>query len=653
MSYLRVAINKIITQIIILLLLYIVCRALFYAFNHDVIGPLSAAQWYQVLIGGFRFDLSAIAFLNSFWILLVLIFANRKTGTLVNRIIALFFLIPNTFALLFEVSDWVYFRFNRKRATIEVFDLILTKGDFISILPGYLVSFWYVPLLALLLGAGLWYSHRKLNRYFAEKIAVFRALNFPTHTQKKYIPVKVLFLALVGGMAVLAMRGGLQLVPINARNAIAYLPADKTGLVLNTPFSIITSVESGRLKEYQFMSDVEADAIIRPIKTYHTDKPFRKKNVVIIILESFSRVFTGLGTEKSYTPFLDSLSHKSIAFKQAYANGLRSNEGIPAVLSGIPSMMEGPIITSVYSNNKFTAIAEILQEEGYQTAFFHGSTNGSMGFDTYAKNAGFQQYFGRTEYAGEKDYDGTWGIYDEPFLQYAITQFSLLKQPFMTAVFTLSSHPPFAIPAKYKNRFPKGPLGVEESIGYADFALQQFFASATRQAWYANTVFVLTADHCAPFGSGYFYTDGLGRYQVPILIFDPEQEAQARYDSTLVQQIDILPTVLDYLHYPKPFFAMGNSMIDTTGTRAFITFLSGNYNSIVQQIHLKTVDTEIKEAYHFPADITDQFNLMNNGLQNDSLKAAERYTKAFIQLFNHSVIHNQMHRSTYPTNMAK
>lgn len=638
-------------QLIVLLLLYTLCRGLFYAFNHDTIGSLSAAQWGRVLWGGFRFDISAIAFLNSLWILLVLIFANREAGKTGRRIITLSFMIPNIIALLFEVSDWVYFPFNRKRATIEIFDLIFTKGDFASILPSYLVAYWYLPLLALLLILVLWYSHRRINAAYEARRVLFRQLGFATYTQKKYIPVKLLLIAVIGGFVVLAMRGGLQLVPINARNAIAYLPAEKTALVLNTPFSIITSVESGRLKEYDFMPQDTAMAIVKPIKQYNSTLAFQKKNVVIIILESFSRVFTGMGKGRSYTPFLDSLSNKSIAFTQAYANGLRSNEGIPAVLSGIPSMMEGPVITSVYSNNRFTAIAEILKAEGYHTAFFHGSTNGSMGFDTYAKNAGFQQYFGRTEYANEKDYDGTWGIYDEPFLQYTARQFGKLPQPFMGSIFTLSSHPPFAIPAQYKNRFPKGPLGVEESIGYTDYALEQFFAAAAKESWYANTVFLITADHCAPFGSEYFYTDGLGRYQVPILLFDPQKPQQARQDSSLVQQIDILPTVLDYLHYPKPFFAMGNSMLDTTATRAFITFLSGNYNSIVYGLHLKTNDTEFKEVYRFPADINDRLNVLQSLQQTDSLKAAEQYTRAFIQLFNHSVIHDQMHVQTMPTNI--
>jgi phosphoglycerol transferase MdoB-like AlkP superfamily enzyme len=653
MSYFRLTLRSILLHVLLLLLAYAIFRGLFYAFNYDEIGAVSRAEWGQALQGGLRFDLSAIAFINSLWILLMLIFSGHKPGKVWRRVIEWAFWLPNIVAILFEVSDWVYFRFNRKRATIEIFDLIFTKGDFVSILPGYIVSYWYVPLLATVLIGLLWYGHRKINRVIGAQYDLFEQLRFPKLKGKKYFGTKLVMIALTAGLVVLAMRGGTQLVPVNARNAISYLPVEKIGLVLNTPFSIITSAESSRLKEYEFMSAKEADKLIHPVKQYVTDQPFQRKNVVVIILESFSRVFTGLGDAQSYTPFLDSLSRNSIAYTNAYANGLRSNEGIPAILSGIPAMMQGPIITSVYSNNKFTSIAGLLQEEGYKTAFFHGGTNGSMGFDTYAANAGFEQYFGRYEYHNEKDYDGTWGIYDEPFLQFVSKQLSAMPQPFMGAVFTLSSHPPFSIPAQYAGKFPQGRLGIEASIGYTDYALRRFFETASRQSWYNNTVFVITADHCSPFAPDRFYTDFLGRYQVPVILFDPQQHTLARRDSILVQQIDILPTVMDYLHYHKPFFAFGNSVLDTAAPRYFITNLSGNYNTIIGDWHMKTQETDIKEVYRFPADMKDQQNIFTQVQATDTFYNRQRYLQALLQLFNHSVIHNQMHCETYPINISR
>src|SRR5690606_24672345 len=112
-------------------------------------------------------------------------------------------------------------------------------------------------------------------------------------------------------------------------------------------------------------------------------KPFQDKNVVFIILESFSKEYTGLGGRTSYTPFLDSLMQHSFVCTNAYANALQSAKGIPAIISGVPSLMDEPITTSAYGTNKLTSLPALLRNKGYQTAFYHGGTNGTMGFDIY------------------------------------------------------------------------------------------------------------------------------------------------------------------------------------------------------------------------------------------------------------------------------
>src|SRR5690606_39267322 len=127
---------------------------------------------------------------------------------------------------------------------------------------------------------------------------------------------------------------------------------------------------------------------------------------------------TGLGDGVSYTPFLDSLAGEGMSFTNSYANGLRSAEGLRAIFSGIPSLMAEPFTTSVYSTNKITSIPGLLKTQRYHTSFSHGATNGSMSFDVFTRSAGVDHYYGRTEYNNDKDYDGNWGIYDEPFLQY-------------------------------------------------------------------------------------------------------------------------------------------------------------------------------------------------------------------------------------------
>jgi phosphoglycerol transferase MdoB-like AlkP superfamily enzyme len=119
-----------------------------------------------------------------------------------------------------------------------------------------------------------------------------------------------------------------------------------------------------------------------------------------------------------------------------------------------------------------------------------------MGFLGFGNILGYNHYYGKTEYNNDEDFDGVWGIWDEPFFQFFSKTLTTKKQPFMATLFSVSSHEPYKVPEKYKNKFPKGTVNIHESIGYTDYALKQFFATAKKQPWYNNTIFVFVADHC-------------------------------------------------------------------------------------------------------------------------------------------------------------
>src|SRR5690606_35786309 len=228
---------------------------------------------------------------------------------------------------------------------------------------------------------------------------------------------------------------------------------------------------------------------------------FKKLNVVVLILESFGKEHVGAlnkdinnGTYKGYTPFLDSLIGESYTFNRSYANGRKSIDALPSVITGIPSVGE-PFVLSIYSGNKTTSLAKLLGDEGYETAFFHGAPNGSMGFSAYTQLAGIKHYFGKDEYSNDKDFDGIWGIWDEPFMQFMADKLTEMPEPFFASFFSLSSHHPFKVPEKYQGVFPKGPLPLHEPVGYTDYALRQFFEKAKKAPWFENTLFVLCADH--------------------------------------------------------------------------------------------------------------------------------------------------------------
>ena len=365
-----------------------------------------------------------------------------------------------------------------------------------------------------------------------------------------------------------------------------------------------------------------------------------KKNVVVLIVESFGREYIGAlnkdlegGKYKGYTPYVDALIGKSTTFRYSFCNGRKSIDGMPSILSSIPMFVE-PFILTPSSMNDYTGLAGILGQEGYETAFFHGAQNGSMGFQAFAQKTGFQHYFGRTEYEAAKstdDFDGNWAIWDEPFLQYYAEQMTQMKEPFMTAVFTASSHHPYVIPDEYKKVYPEEGIIMHKCVRYTDMAIGKFFKKASRQPWFENTIFVLTSDHTNMSDHAYYQTD-LGGFCSPIIIYDPSHPEGQMIDK-IAQQIDILPTVLGMLGYQKPYFGFGIDLLNTPSEDTWaVNYLSGIYQ-YVKHGYVLQFDGQKTKAVYSLQDSLMQHNLIHQPSAISHQQLMEQELKAIIQQY--------------------
>lgn len=622
--------KRIALQVLLLLGVYFLSRCGFTLVNAASFSGLGIPAFLRLCFFALRYDLSAIFALNALYFFLLLLPLPVLWKPRPARLLQWLFVVINSIALLFEIADWAYFPYNFKRATADVLKMITRQGDFWSVLPSYLRSYWYIPLVC----AALIYSFKKIN----DRICRATGLTYDKPVAIRVIAAQTAALLLVSGISLVAIRGGFQYIPIGLRNAVQITDSRYVPIVANTPFSIITTAGvQGRVEEVQYMPDAQAAALMPVIKHYSARVP-GKKNVVVIILESFSKEFTALGGGTSYTPFLDSLMGRSLVCTNAYANGLYSAVGIPAVLAGIPTLMDEPFPTSNYGTNRITALPSVLKTAGYSSAFYHGGTNGTMSFDVFASAAGFGHYYGRKEYGNERDYDGAWGIWDEPFLQYFAHGLGQMQQPFVSTVFTLSSHPPYSIPVEYKGRLPKGTLPIHPCVAYTDMALRKFFQTASKQSWYGNTLFVITADHCSPQNSGGYWRTQLGHYAIPIIFYAPSDTALHGTFSDCAQQIDILPSVLDYLGWQRPFFAFGNSIFSPAPSRFAVNWLSDNYAWLQNRQLLQTHDVKPFAWYDVAADSACRRNLIRSYTDSVSLLRL----KAFVQQYRAALIHNKM-----------
>lgn len=604
--------------------LFTLSRLLFFLLNKSSFQNLGFGELISICFYGLRFDTFSILVVNSLFILMSIWPFGFFYHHIYQLLLKWIFIFTNAIGLLLNFIDFAYYPYTQKRTTYDVVNMAFGgQSEMDKLIPLFLRDFWYVVLIFILCLWGL------INRYNRIKVEKKEKFNY----QAGQVAYYLFLFSITVGLTLIGIRGGLQRIPIGIVDAAKYTSPQYVPILINTPFSLIKSAELKTIQEYTFFSEEYARRFINPIHPADTGK-FNAKNVVVIILESFSKEYTGISNRKSYTPFLDSLMNHSLVYTQAYANGKKSIEGIPAILSSMPSLMDDPYINSNYSNNNIHTLANCLKQKGYESAFFHGGTNGTMNFDSYSELAGFDHYYGRTEYANDADYDGQWGIWDEPFLKYMVKTCSEFKEPFLASVFTLSSHHPYKIPAQYEGKFPKGDLEIHESIGYTDYALRRFFEEAQKQTWYKNTIFVLTPDHTGISGDAY-YSNLNGQYNIPIIFYLPDESLKG-FSPKHVQQIDIMPGVLDYLNYDQPYYSFGTSVFGKNHPNIY--YNNGNFYLVKDSLFYVVNDFKMNQVYRLTDStlqnpVTGQYPMWQD--------TALDYTKAFIQTYNRGLIKNQ------------
>ena len=624
-------------NLLMVYVLYFVARILYLIVNYSYFAQgLTFGHLLEMLGGGLVFDTTAILVTNIPYIVLMLLPWHGKECRGYQQLCRWVYVGINALAFAVNLCDAVYFRFTMRRTTTTVFSEFSHESNLGSIFLTETLHHLYLVFIFALL---TWVIYRLYCQ---------TGLRKSDYRWWHYDLVMLLSLAGLAPFVVAGIRGGFATAvrPITISNANQYVNRPvEAALVLNTPFSLYRTIGKAVfvVPDY-YASEAEMAAVYSPIhQPLATDScAFTKKNVVVLIVESFGREYIGaLNTTldnsqyKGYTPCVDSLIAKSVSFSRSFCNGRKSIDGMPSILSSIPMFVE-PFFLTPASMNHVSGIARLLADEGYQTAFFHGAQRGSMGFLAFSRATGFQEYYGREDYnqdkrfGGDRDFDGTWAIWDEPFLQYYATKMSDMKEPFMTAVFTASSHHPYAVPDEYKDTYPEEGIVIHKCIRYTDMAIGKFFEKASHEPWFNNTIFVLTSDHTNLSDHAYYQTD-LGGFCSPIIIFEPgNAERQSEIQDKIAQQIDILPTVMGMLHYKKPYFAFGIDLFNTPEEETWaVNYLNGIYQ-YVKNGHVLQFDGQQTKAVYALTDSLMQHNLVN---QDKCQGQMERELKAIIQQY--------------------
>lgn len=608
-----------------MLAVFTLLRAVFHIFNADLLpGSGNIRATAGVYYWGFRYDLAVLFFAS----LPVLVLLSVKDLLLPGKSFAMLARGAAAswygFIIIVGVADIPYFRFNGRRATREVFTLL---EDSASAFSSFLLEYAGFVVLSLLL---IYFISRVLKRPPASK------------------PRLPWTMALTLLAALLAVNFGHPLTP---KNATFHTRPDRAALVTNSPMTLAYSLMKRQVtleEKHYFDSESERKDRFDIHTVFRADSIFRKRNVVIFVLESFSREYFVDGhPNRAPAPFLDSLMDRSLVFTNAFANGTTSAYGLMSILGGIPPFLDEPYFASIYGDNRLTGVGSLLADFGYSSRFFYGAEDDHYGFRKNMSLLGIDRYHSMEDYkryagidAFQKNYDGNWGIYDGPFFQYAASVMEAESKPFFATIFNISTHFPYMVPPELKAELDAGSLPSHRSIAYTDRSLRQFFDTVRRSDWYEETLFIFIADHWAKMREMQDKSV-VGVYRIPFFVFDPADPA-GRTSDRVVQQVDAVPLVLDLLDYSGPWMSFGRSPLDSR----HYGFTFNEYEDIYRLIDSAYVlgYDENREASFSLHNYRADPNLETDLIGGAPGRAAdmEKQLRAVIQAYNNHLLHNDV-----------
>lgn len=322
-------------------------------------------------------------------------------------------------------------------------------------------------------------------------------------------------------------------------------------------------------KNYPFLH--KSDSTKNVLGSFFSQEDSIPPNIVIILVEGLGRAFSNQNAYLgSFTPFLDSLSNKSLYWENFLSTGGRTFTVLPSVLASLP-----------FGNSGFNelgdqmpshlSIANLLRYNGYQTSFFYGGASAFDNMEQFLRKTGVEKIYDERSFNAAKyqklpasSSGFSWG-YDDASLFKLVLDKSADDSVHskLDIILTVATHSPFLINGQqeYVNRFEKrmGELKFAEaqkrnyrkyqdqysSILYADHAIRQFLNEYSKRKDFKRTVFIITGDHRMP---EIPMSTKLDRYHVPLIIYSPMLHKPEKF-SAISSHFDIAPTLTAWLKY--------------------------------------------------------------------------------------------------------
>ena len=601
----RIKLSIIIT--VLTLAIFSLFRGILFVSYYDEFASLSIYQIAQSFILGLRFDLA----LASILLFLPLLLINLPFKWAENKKWVNFWYwvcLPIIIAIcLLLAADIAYFAYVKRHITQE---LRLILHDTFFVLQMGLNSY----KLALLSFAGfgallflLWKKVLPNESSYASNLNIGKRLS---------IFILLFFILIIG------LRGGTQRKTIHVINAFSTGNPTQGNLILNGAYSALRTFDKKASVSHDFFPQKELRNNASKLGLFKVNKniPFQKKfthtktnklNVVIVLLESWSFKYVDALANNNYgiTPNFDKIVNNGLSFTRFYSAGQRSIEGLQAVLTGVPLLIDIPRLGWGLENSKFSRIGSILKQHNYSTLFVQSSRRTSFHIDSISASAGFENYYGMEDMTLELPYanpDSFWFGWDHETFNKVQSELSNIKQPFINMIFTGSTHSPYGtLPSEFL-KYPHttdSENGFMNTLFYADWALGNFMNKAQQQPWFDNTIFLFTADHAL---GAYHSGTTLDQFHIPFVMYSPKH-IKAGTNNTISSHLDIMPTILDLLKIPDTYSAVGESLVTKKDNNDSVAHIhAGNITGIINKqgylLHTLQKTIEAKTMSHEALD---------------------------------------------------
>lgn len=397
--------------------------------------------------------------------------------------------------------------------------------------------------------------------------------------------LKALIIVVIIGCNFLMMRGGWKVVPMNL--AVVY-HSEKQILnhsAVNTQWSLMQNFLESRTSNknpFEYITLEEARPIIEELYTVEADTVSvlnaTRPNVVLILLESFTAdIVKSLGGEAEVTPFLEELIEDGLLFSNIYASGDRSDKGLVAIISGFPTQARKSIIMQNEKADQLPSISKSLLNDGYTTSFFYGGELEFSNFKTYLFSQGYVNLYSKNDFS-RKDVNSKWGAHDNLVFARKLKELDTTTQPFLSTILTLSNHEPFEIPTP--PQFPGAdlPNKFRSTAYFTDQSLKEFMQEAKTKDWYANTLFVIVADHGHRLPKEFPDPNYPGKFRIPLIFYGDvlKDNFKGQRNETIGSQTDIAKTLLTQLKINSNDFNWSKDLLNPKAKNfAFYSFDGG------------------------------------------------------------------------------